>query len=278
MPDETEEEQVDAFVKEGTSYRERQAKAKLKEYRGRRGQERLLHARWKEQGQPEELGEQLLDSLAPIINREAKRRAAGLAGSVSMPALRNELRTHAFHGLQTYDPNFVSPKSGRKTQLSTHITQQFMRVTDFVAQNRNTVAVPRPKVERYGELKNAIGAYETEFGREPSDHDLREMLPLWKPGLIKELRHSFRPEAFSGMSAPLTGDTSQAEPTRAAYLMVRMTMTQQEKDFAERHFPPEGKRQMSVRAIAKALGVPEHKAYRIKARVEKKIKPVYKGR
>lgn len=269
----TTEDDVDEFVKEGSSFRQRRAKRRHAAFRGRRAQERQTWEQWKQEGEPEELTEQLLTSLDPIISREATRRHAGLGGRIGKQDLKEQLRALALHGLRTYDPAHKS-----KAQLSTHVHNQFKAVTDFVAQRRNTAHVPRPKLERKAELDNAINAFKDQFGREPSDHELAGMLPKWGVKLIGELRYSLRPEVYSGMGTPLGGDTYDVDAARAAYLMVRMTMTTTEKQFAERFFPPEGQRQQSVEQIAKAMNIPVHKAYRLKSAVEKKLKPVYRGR
>lgn len=215
---------------------------------------------------PEDL-EPLLESLDPMISREATRRVAGLGGRIPKTTLHNELRRHAVTALETYKPN-------RGAQLSTHIHTNFMRVTDFVAQNRNTKKMPRTKVEKYQEFQNAKESFRNKMGRDPTQLELKQMLPKWSMKVIGEMERGFGPEVFSSMGVPLEGDVSPSDDLRGAFLMVRGTMTPEEKAFAEKHFPPAGQRQMSVAAIAKAMGIPQHKAYRIKKRVEEKMKSV----
>jgi hypothetical protein len=75
------------------------------------------------------------------------------------------------------------------------------------------------------------------------------------------------------MGTDIESPEDRVTPRDAAVLM-RPRMTPQEWQFADLHYPREGDKQQSVKAIAKAMGLKEHRVYRIKTMVEKKIGPV----
>lgn len=264
-------ELVDRFTKESAAFRSPTAKSKYKQLRGRRAEELRLWQEWVNGGKKvdDPRLETLLESMDPMISREAKKRIQGLGGRIPATTLKNELRNHAVTALHTYDPS-------RKAQLSTHVHQNFMRVTDFVAANRNTRRMPRSKVERYQEYQNAVTQFKEETGREPTELELKEILPQWSVKVIGELKRGFAPEVYSGVSH-LDDDNASEDVVRGAFLIARSSMTSKEKEFGELFFPSAGKRKSSIKSIAKKLGVPEHKAYRLKASVERKMAPFVKN-
>jgi hypothetical protein len=264
------EDDVDTFIKEGAEFHP-DARAKYDAFRGRRGSEQKMWERWDQGGRkPEQLG-QLLESIDPLVTREAQRRAQGLGGRIPVTTLKNELRNHAVTALHNYDPQ-------RKTQLSTHIHQNFMRVTDFIAQNRNTRRMPRAKVERYQEFENAKQSFQNEVGRAPTTLELQQLLPGWSKKLLGEMERGFGAEAFANMGVSFDGDSAQEDSVRGAYLMSRPLLTDQERTFGDRYFTPEGTPRVEVRALARNMNIGEHKAYRIKAKIETRMAPILKNR
>ncbi len=269
MSKKDEEELVDDFVKEGVDYAKRRAQQRYKQLRGRRGHEQQMWEKWVSGGKKTKDLEPLLESIDPMISREASKRVAGLGGRIPKTTLQNELRNHAVTALHNYQPN-------KGSQLSTYIHTNFKRVTDFVAQNRNTKKMPRTKVEKYQEFQNAKEAFKNKMGREPTTMELKAMLPRWSTKVLNEMERGFGQEVFSNMGTPLEGDYSPEDDVRGAYLTVKPLMTAEERRFAEKHYPPAGKRQMSIAAIARAMNIPQHKAYRIKKKVEQKMQRVRK--
>lgn len=243
------------------------------EYRGRRGKEVQLWEAWERSGRKPELLGPLLKSLDPLVRAEARKRLTGLGGSISKPALTQQLRLAATRALETYKPE-------RGTQLQTHVVNNFMRVTDFVAQNRNTKYMPKADVERYGAFQNAVAEFKETHGREPTTQELQQQLG-WGARSIKKMQRGFGAEVFTDMGADLEHDISAESPlqqARSAFMLMKSQLTPEQQEFARLHYPEEGERQMSVAAIAKKLNMPEHKAYRIKRLVENKLAPIIKGR
>jgi DNA-directed RNA polymerase specialized sigma subunit len=272
----TRKKKVEKFTKEAaalgfTPINERAAQ-RYSEYRGRRGKELELWNQWNQSGRKPEHLEPLLTSMNPLITNEARKRMQGLGGSISKPALVQQLRLAAAKGIESYDPK-------RGVQLTTHVTNNFQRVTDFIAHNRNPKSVPKALVERWGEYNNAINEFSELHGREPNPTELQKRLG-WNKSTVNRMRKSFGAEAFTDMGNAFEQDGGEdiSQQARTAFLLTKSQMTPEQQAFAELHYPPEGDRQMSVASISKKLGIPQSRVYRIKKMVERKLSPIMRGR
>lgn len=268
-------EKVERFIKDAATSpaKVERATQRYEEARGRRPKEIQLWHSWDQGGRQHEHLEPLLKSLEPLIRSETTRRMQGLGGSISTPALKNELRLAATRALETYNPT-------KGTQLTTHVVNNFMRITDFIAANRNPKYMPKEDVERFGAFQNAKNEFQEVHGREPTTHELQLLLPKWKPQQIRKMQRGFGSEAFTEMGTELEHDVQVEDPmqqVRGALHLMRSTMTPEQQQFADLHYPPEGEVQKSVSAIARAMKIPEHKAYRIKKKVEAILAPIIKG-
>lgn len=259
--------EVEAFIKRAAPLRTAEQEERYKELRGRRGKEMQLWHAWHEGGRQQEDLKPLLKSVDPLIRSETTKRLTGLGGSIPRSALHNELRNATVRALQSYDPK-------RGTQLSTHITTNFQRVTDFVAANRNERYMPKEDVESRQPFENAKNELHEELGREPTLAELQARLG-WATKKLKKMRRGFGAEVYTDMGVDFQDDTAKLRP-HDAFQLARSKMKPQEVAFAELHFPAEGPG-MSIRQIARTLGVQPAKAYRIKSRVESLIAPIVKG-
>lgn len=251
---------------------DRKKKKKYDSYVGRRqGEEDLWH-RWNKENRPEKLLGELLDSLDPLIEREAKRRMQGLGGSIPHAAVKGELRKNTVRALQLFDPT-------KGAKLQTHVHNNFMRATDFISTRRNSKYMPRTDVEKYQSFQNARELFKQETGQDATLSDMKQLLPKWPMSTLKRLDAGMGAEAFTGMgTGNLTHDKGMDhDKVRAAYHMMRGTMSEKERSFAELHYPAAGKKQLSVKQVAKKLGITESQAYRIKSTVEKKLKPIMRN-
>ncbi len=267
------EDEIDEFNKTA-GYGDQQRQRRYGQLRGRRPAEVKMWEQWDANGRkPDDpIAAELLKSLDPMIEREAKRRMKGLGGSMPHSAVKGELRRGTMRALETFDPT-------KGTQLHTHITGNFMRVTDFIAANRNPKYMPRRDVEKFQTFNNAKESFKQEFGRDPTVAEMKQLLPAWSIGTLKKLDTGFGQEAFTHMGTGTMEHDPGVQPDqyRSAFLLMKSTMQPDEQRFADMHYPRAGKRQMSVKQIARTMGIPEHKAYRIKERVEKKLAPVVKA-
>lgn len=236
--------------------------AKYQELRGRRGKELELWQTWKETKKEEDL-HPLISSLNPLIKREAAKRMKGLGGSIPRAALENELRISAVKSLKTYDPE--------KAALPTHVTRGFQRVSDFVNANRNAKYSPSDDMKKYDRFQNATAELRGELGRDPTADELANRLP-WSAKTVKKLQKSFGTEVHTDMGDGITsGEDYALLHPRDAFQMVRSGLTQEEQQFGNMYFPPEGEKRPAIKNIAKTLDIPPHRAYRLKANVETRV-------
>lgn len=275
MPTKKQIEDVEKFIKDASTSpaKVERAHARHNELKGRRGAELQLWNHWNDNGRKPEHLEPLLKSLDPLIKSESTKRIGGLGGAIPQSALKNALRNATMSALESYDPN-------RGTQLTTHVVNNFMRITDFVAQNRNAKYMPREDVEKYETFQNAKREFQEEHGREPTLTELHNRMPGWTLKHITKMHKGFGPEAYTDLGVDLEHDQGVEDPMqkiRGAVHLMRSQMTPEQQQFADMHYPAEGETQMGITAIAKAMKIPEHKAYRIKKRVEAVLAPVIKG-
>lgn len=259
---------IDEFLAKAAAVRTEAQEERYKELRGRRTKELKLWTDWHEGGRKQEDLQPLLKSLDPLIRSETSKRISSLGGSIPRAALHNELRNSAQRAVQTYDPT-------KGTQLTTHVTTNFQRVTDFVAANRNARYMPREDVDSYGSFHNAKTELHEELGRAPTLAEIGTKLPGWKPSKIKKMSRGFGAEVYTDMGTEFEDSASKLRP-RDAFMLVKSTMPHIEQRFGEMQFPEEGNGH-SIKQIATSLGISTDKAYRLKARVESRLQKVLKN-
>lgn len=246
------------------------------ELKGRRDKELELFHAWHESGRKtEDLGP-LLTSIRPMIQSEAKKRMAGLGGSIPRSALEAALTTAATKAIHSYDPARLG-QTGAPVKLTTHIHNNFQRVTDFVGANRNARYLTRGKLDRAGELTAAQKDFEQREGRPPTFTELHTELPKWNKKELRTLVNAMAPEVHTGLSEFTEDATASVDQYRAAVHLVYGKLSPLEQQFANLHYPEAGETPLSVKQIAKKMGVPEHKVYRIRSRVDKHLEPLVKG-
>ncbi len=263
---------VDDFLAQQMPNKAKLSQARYDDARGRRSKELDLWHRWNDNGRQHEHLEPLLQSIDPLLKKELRKRMQGLGGTMPQAALKQELRNAAHRAIETYDPT--------KSQLSSHITTNFMRTTDVISSVRNPKSNPRPISDRYGEFTNAQTEFEALHGRKPDPSEMKSLLPGWSDKMIKRMRKGFGSEVFSDMGTELEHDSSRPDTIdkiRSAIGIVRSQMSPDQQRFAELHYPPKGMKQKSVEQIAQTLGIPVHKAYKIKRMVENKIQTLVRS-
>jgi DNA-directed RNA polymerase specialized sigma subunit len=259
---------IDDFLEKAASLRTPEQEARYQELKGRRTKELKLWHDWHQGGRKEEDLQPLLKSLDPLVRSEATKRLSGLGGSIPRAALHNALRNAAQKAVTTYDPQ-------KGTQLTTHVVTNFQRVTDFVAANRNAKYMPKEHVDTYEQFRGAKTELHEELGREPTHHELMTKLPGWGLPKIKKMSKGFGPEVYTDMGTDFEDQAAKLHP-RDAYMLVKSKMPEMERQFAELHFPEEGPGH-NVQNIAKQLGISKDKAYRLKAKVERRLQGVLKN-
>jgi DNA-directed RNA polymerase specialized sigma subunit len=257
-------EKIDKFIKSSNDI----AEERKSELRGRRSKELELWHQWNNNGRKSEDLHPLLKSLDPFVKKETNTRLQGLGGSIPQAALHNELRNTMVKAIQSYDP-------AKGTQLTTHVKTNFMRITDTVAKYRNERYMPRADVEHYQVFQNARNELEEELGREPTHQELQTKLP-WTLKKIKKMTTGFGKEVYTDMGDEFESPHARMG-ARDAHQFIASQLSDEENAFAELHFPAEGGKPLGINAIAKQLKISPNRAYRIKAKIETKIKPILRG-
>lgn len=233
----------------------------------------LFHT-WKANGKKEEHLEPLIKSLQPLIRKETNKRMTGLGGSMPKSAIEAALRNSAVRSLKTYNPE--------RAALSTHVYGGFRRISDFVNANRNARYVPGADMKRFDTYRNAMAEAHYELGRPPTAQELHERLGGQRGFSVKniqKMQKSFGKDLYTEYGDGLTArDNSEPQLIpRDAFHQIRDRLKPQEVEFGKLYYPPEGEKQPAISNIAKALGVPNHRAYRLKANVEKRMEKILKG-
>lgn len=270
---------VDDFIEKATKLAEEKSPGaeRYAEIRGRRGKELELWHHWNQNGRQLEHLEPLLQSIQPMVRSEATKRLKGLGGAIPRSALENALRTSAVRSIEKYDPSKVGP-SGKPAQLSTFVQGNFQSVTDFIGANRNARYTPRAKLDTAGEFLAARDEFTQQHGRAPTLAEMKSALPSWKPKRVQEVHRALAPEVFTHMGTGITDDDGgDVDKYRSAVILVYGQLSDQEKQFADLHYPAAGETPLTVKQIAKKLGIPEQKVYRLRTKVDNKLAPLVRS-
>ncbi len=279
---------IDDFISEGRKLAALQttdpkAAERYAEVRGRRGQELELWKKWNEAGRKPEHLEPLMQSIQPLIRREATKRLSGLAGTIPRASLEPMLQDYAVRAFESYKPGIVG-KTGRPVQLTTHVVNSFQRISDLVSKGRNARYLPRNKLEKANEVMTAQQEFEQTHGRKPTFAELKAALPAWnaKRGdrtekKLRQLTNALAPEVYSGVSEFSDDISADVDKYRSAVLLVYGQLNPQEQQFADLHYPAAGETPQNIKQIAKQMGIPEHKVYRLRARVDNRIAPLVRS-
>lgn len=269
---------VDDFLKKASPLQKKAAEQRFGDLRGRRKTELDLWEKWNTTGRTHADLEPLLQSLDPVIEREATKRLRGLGGSMPKSALKQELRTSVLRALETYDPN-------RGASLFTHINNGFRATSDVIAGMRNPKYTPRKVTELYQTHDNVRNELANELGRQPTLVEIQQRMPLDARGRrvkvddLRRLRSATAPEMFSDLGPELSGGNDRRDiGVHAAFDLLKPKMSEPERQFFSLHYPDldEEKEPASIKQIAKLMKLPEHSVYRIKQRVEKQLGVIIK--
>lgn len=218
--------------------------------------------RWNQGGRrPQDL-EPLLKSLDNVIDREARMRSSGLGGSIPQAALKNELRNAAVKALETYDPSM-------NTKLTTHVKNNFMRTTGFIAANRNASGyAPKNRVDKYQYYMNAKNDLEQQLGREPTFEELAAAAPDISRNDLRRMQKEIRSEVFSGLGTEFEDGVS-LDAAKSRLRLYRSRLTPQEQQVADALFSGQYR---SSGQVAKALGLTPVQLSKLKASIERKTR------
>jgi DNA-directed RNA polymerase specialized sigma subunit len=239
---------------------------KLQEARGRGAKEVKLWDQWNQGGRQQQDLVPLLDSLGGYIRSKARKITK--QGDIGIPpaAVESQLRLAAMKGIKSFDPN-------RGAKLTTHIGNQFLRVSDFMAQNRNFARLPKARFQKFQQFQNAQMELEQNLGREPSLTELQSHLQWPNPRDVGRMQKEIKSETWIGESAPSAGVPSEVRSI--VQLMPGIMKTPKEQEVYKALFPRQGT-PPPIAQIARNLGMSKNQVYRIRAKLLKKVNPYLK--
>lgn len=270
MPDEddkTKEAAVDDFLDKARQFSP-ESQRKYDELKGRRGKELDLWHKWDQSGRKPGGVTPILKSLEPVIKRQATVEMQGLGGSIPRATVENELLNHTLKAIQTFNPNLG-------VSLTTHARNKMRAFSDTRNAYRNEKRMPSADVKRWDAWRNVTGELQSELGRQPTPHEIRERAPEWSAKTIERMQRGFGRELYTDMGDGLgISDEHPQISFREAFMQQRPRLNPEQQRFGQLFFPPPGEAQPNIKNVAKALGVSEDRAYKIKSQVEDVIGPM----
>lgn len=152
---------------------------------------------WKEYKNGNTLaGQNLIDSLMPIINQQVSKYAG-----VSIPksAIEMEAKRLTYEAFDTYDPT--------RSQLNTHIFNYLKKLQRYVINYQNVGHIPEPRARQIGKYTTIYENLETEKGREPTVLELADYMS-WAPAEVERLQKEIRNDLSIGYESGSDEDMS----------------------------------------------------------------------
>jgi len=167
--------------------------------------------------------------------------------------------------VDTYNPT-------KKAAFNTHLTNYLKKLFRFVGDNQNIAKIPEQRIRKINAYKIALAKLEDRLGHEPTDAEMADQLS-WALKEVVRLRNELgRAEIIQ-----FGGDYSYSdlgivsEKTPIAIKLVYFDSTSDEKFVMEHIYPVFGKKQMSIKEIAKKLKLKESKVKYIISDIKRKI-------
>lgn len=125
-------------------------------------------------------GQELIKSLAPVINQQVAKYAG-----VALPKASIELEAKklVYKALDTYDP--------RQSQLNTHVFNYLKKLQRFVINYQNVGHIPEPRARQIGRYNTIYDNLESEKGREPTTIELADAMS-WPVAEVEKLQLELR--------------------------------------------------------------------------------------
>lgn len=223
-----------------------------------RDQELSMWHTWNNNGRKQEDMRPLLNSMRPLILKEASNWAR--QRDIPPAAIRAEFTNQAVKGFETYDPS--------RAGLHTHLTNQMLQARRFVVSNQNSARIVEARVYGIGDFNNAKQRLMDSLDREPTQLELADELK-WSPRRVKMLQLEIKKvQPASQFSA----DVASTVPSRQQEILQLLPydLTPDERVVFEHIYGIGGKDKLSPGEIATKLKMSAPKISRIKAAIAKK--------
>ena len=125
-------------------------------------------------------GQELMKSMAPIINQQVAKYAG-----VALPKASIELEAKKliYKAFDTYNPKL--------SQLNTHVINYLKKLQRFVINYQNVGHIPEPRARQIGRYNTIYDNLESEKGREPTTLELADAM-TWPVAEVEKLQLELR--------------------------------------------------------------------------------------
>ena len=223
-----------------------------------RAQELEMWHTWNNNGRKQEDMRPLLNSMRPLILKEANSWAR--QRDIPPAAIRAEFTNQAVKGFETYDPT--------RAGLHTHLTNQMLQARRFVVSNQNPARIVESRVYGIGNFNSAKQRLADTLGREPTQLELADELK-WSPRKVKMLQSEIK---IAVPASQFSADVTSTVPSRQQEILrlLPYDLSPDEKAVFEHIYGINGKEKLSPGDIATKLNMSAPKVSRIKASIASK--------
>jgi hypothetical protein len=223
-----------------------------------REQELEMWHTWNKNGRKQEDMRPLLNSMRPLILKEANSWAR--QRDIPPAAIRAEFTNQAVKGFETYDPT--------RAGLHTHLTNQMLQARRFVVSNQNPARIVESRVYGIGDFNNAKQRLTDTLGRDPTQLELADELK-WSPRKVKMMQSEIK---VAVPASQFSADVASMVPSRQQEILrlLPYELTPDERAVFEHIYGIGGKAKLSPGEIATKLNMSAPKISRIKAAIAAK--------
>lgn len=246
---------VKSYEREGEGTADQELHDKLQ------SKEMQLWWKWKLGGERPQDMKPLVRSFMPLVNKQA----SVYTGRVQMPpeAIRAEYIKHLIAGLKAYDPT-------RGAALSTALVWYMKKAQRFIMTYQNTARIPEEDIRLIRTFENARAELGETHDRAPTDAELAKKLGWSEAKVIKmdtQLRKDLSTSKFE------SDPTSVMPAAERELLKLFLYELKDEEQDVYRYLTGLGREHITdVQVLATKLKVPQHKVYRIRMSIAKKLK------
>lgn len=255
-----------------SAFNQQARQAKLRAAQAKAPKEMELWDKWNKGGRKTQDLVPLMKSMENLVQREARKYNKGYGGALVQGANELEARKLMLRGLKTYDPN-------RGTKLTTHVHNQFQRMTEVAAKRRNFGAMSRKDFQTFQQFNNAVNELKEERGVvDPTVAQIAQRLQ-WPIGRTARVQQSVRRELFTGIT-PGQDDDVGGPPSQMRSIMSLMPLKNEKEKAVFRglrlHKNPEQepKSPLVMKRLAQTLKMPLSRVYKIRDTLKNRVQNV----
>jgi len=197
----------------------------------------------------------------PLVNKQA----SVYTNRVQIPpeAIRAEYIKHLIAGLKAYDPT-------RGAALSTALVWYMKKAQRFIMTYQNTARIPEEDIRLIRTFETARADLGEEKGRAPTDAELAERLK-WPVAKVIKMDNQLRKDLST---SKFESDPTAVMPASEKELLkLFLYELKDEEQEVYRYLTGLGREHITdVQVLAGKLKLPQHKVYRIRMSIAKKLK------